>query len=223
MYASRVSPAGEVLDPAGFYVGPGYPSDVIFANGQFVVVSTPLTGSPSGDIRLTRILPSGQVLDPGGIVVAPDDPTTMIDVFPTIVSDGADYLVAWTENANFPNFFRTLRLARVTSAGVVVDPGGLLVTGLIAWTSRPSMAFDGNQFLLTWAPNFDQVYGMRVSKSADLIDTKPIIIDERVGNHWSSQVVFDGTQFVAGSSLVKNNTAVLRLRRHRAKQHARLV
>lgn len=213
MYASRVSPAGEVLDPAGFYVGPGYPSDVVFANGQFVVVSTPLTGSPSGDIRLTRILPSGQVLDPGGIVVAPDDPTTMIDVFPTIVSDGTDYLVAWTENANFPTIFRALRLARVTSAGVVVDPGGLLVTDLIPWTSRPSMAFDGNQFLLTWAPNFDQVYGMRVSKSADLIDTKPIIIDELIGNHWNSKVVFDGTQFVVGSSLVKDNTAVVRLRR----------
>lgn len=213
MYATRVSESGEVLDPAGFYVGPGYPSDIIFANGQFVVVSTSITGSPSGDIRITRILPSGQVLDPGGIVVAPDDPITMIDVFPTITSDGKDFLLVWTENGNIPTIFRSMRLARITSAGEVLDPGGLLLTDLIPWTSRPSLAFDGNQYLLAWAPNFDLIYGMRLSKSADLLDSKPIIIDDLVGNHQNLKVIFDGTRFVVGSSLVKDNAAILRMRR----------
>ncbi len=213
IYATRVSENGEVLDPAGFYVGPGYPSDIIFSNGQFVVVSTAITGSPSGDIRITRISPSGQVLDPGGIVVAPDDPNTMIDIFPTITSDGQDFIVVWTENGNFPTVFRAMRLARITSTGTVVDPGGLLVMDLIPWTSRPSLAFDGNQYLLAWAPNFDFIYGMRVSKSADLLDSKPIVIDDLVGNHQNLKVIFDGTKFVVASSLVKDNAATLRMRR----------
>src|SRR4051812_17672318 len=34
MYGTRITQAGEVLDPSGFYIGPGYPSDLAFANGQ---------------------------------------------------------------------------------------------------------------------------------------------------------------------------------------------
>ncbi|MBK9264195.1 MAG: hypothetical protein IPM54_30890 [Polyangiaceae bacterium] len=213
MYATRITQNGEVLDPSGFYLGSGYPADVTFANGQFVVVSTPLTASPSGDIRATRILPSGEVLDVGGIMVAEQDDTKLTYVYPTVASDGVDFLVAWASDEILPNTYRQMRIARLTAGGEVLDPGGKFITEFIPWTLYPSLAFNGNHYLLAWGPNFSPLQGMRISKSAQPLSFDPFVIDDFVGNHERVKVLYDGVNFAVGSGILDNGNHVFRLRR----------
>lgn len=213
MYGTRVLQSGEVVDKTGFYIGPGYPQDITFGNGEFVVVSTPVMSNPNGEIRATRISSAGQVLDPGGVVIAPDDVNSTVDVFPTIASDGTDFLIAWTENGNLPTVFRTLRLARLTAAGEVLDPGGKLFAELIPWTSTPALLFDGQQYLLAWTPSFDYIYGTRLSKNAEPLDPNPFIIDDFIGNHTQMKIVHDGTNFIVLSGLDNGVTKTIRMRK----------
>jgi hypothetical protein len=213
MYGTRIGQSGEILDPSGFYIGPGYPSSMTHANGQFVVVSTPIMNNPNGEIRATRISPAGKVLDPGGVLVAPDDATSSVDIFPVIASDGTDFLIAWTENGNSPMIFRSLRTARFTGAGEVLDPGGKLVTEIVPWTNPPGLAFDGQQYLLTWSPNFDNIYGLRLSKAADVLDSKPIVIDELIGNHKHLKTLHDGMNFLVVSGLDDGQNNTIRIRK----------
>jgi MYXO-CTERM domain-containing protein len=213
LYATRIKTTGEVLDPSGFYLGSGFASEVIFAKDQFVVISTPVTGSPQGDIRATRVLPSGQVLDPEGILVAGDDGSTLTIVHPTVATDGVDFMVAWSTSEVEPTTYRSLRVARVTADGTVLDPGGRLITEFVPWVRDPSIAFDGNQYLLAWSPSMDALYGLRIMKSGQVIDSKPFVIDDFIANHTNVEVLHDGTGFVVGAGVTVNDKPVLRLRR----------
>lgn len=213
MYGTRILQSGEVVDKTGFYIGAGYPQDITFGNGEFVVVSTPVMSNPNGEIRATRISPAGQVLDPGGVVIAPDDINSTVDVFPTVASDGTDFLIAWTENGNLPTVFRTLRLARFTAAGEVLDPGGKLFSELLPWTNTPSLLFDGQQYLLTWTPSFDYIYGTRLSKNAEPIDANPFIVDDFIGNHTQMKIVHDGTNFIVLSGIDNGVSKTMRMRK----------
>jgi len=213
MYGTRVLQSGEVVDKSGFYIGPGYPQDITFGNGEFVVVSTPVMSNPNGEIRATRISSAGQVLDPGGVVIAPDDVNSTVDVFPTIASDGKDFLIAWTENGNLPTIFRSLRLARFTGAGEVLDPGGKLFTELLPWTNTPSLYFDGQQYLLSWTPSFDYIYGTRLSKNAEPLDPNPFVIDDFIGNHTQLKTLHDGTNFIVMSGIDNGASKTMRVRK----------
>lgn len=213
MYGTRVLQSGEVVDKTGFYIGPGYPQDITFGNGEFVVVSTPVMSNPNGEIRATRISSTGQVLDPGGILIAPEDINSTIDVFPTVASDGTDFLIAWTENGNLPNIFRTLRLARFTAAGEVLDPGGKLFSEILPWTNTPSLLFDGQQYLLAWTPSFDYIYGTRLSKNAEPLDANPFIIDDFIGNHTQMKILHDGTNFIVLSGVDNGVNKTIRMRK----------
>jgi hypothetical protein len=91
--------------------------------------------------------------------------------------------------------------ARVSQAGVVLDPSGIAVSIETSFRYDPAVASDGSQFLVVWADQrhggfeFD-IYGARVSPSGAVLDTSGIPISTAAGFKFRPAVDFNGTDFL---------------------------
>ena len=71
-------------------------------------------------------------------------------------------------------------LTRVTPAGTVLDPTGMLIhpSSLAGYARRPAVAFDGSNYLVVWEDNrqlpkdglHNNVYAMRVTPAGQFLD-----------------------------------------------------
>jgi hypothetical protein len=164
VYATRVSRSGVVLDPA----------DVVISDAQGVQESSKVAAGDTSwlvvwqdnragwKIRAARVGYSGTVLDPGGFLVGAADSS---QTSPAVAYDGEDFLVVW-QTAQYGPW--TLRGARVTGAGQVLDPGGFPISGDISQDMEPvapTVASAAGEFLVAWqnarAPRY--VWAKRVS------------------------------------------------------------
>ena len=124
------------------------------------------------DIFAARVTPAGRVLDSMGIPVAfaEKDQSGAAVAF-----DGTNFLVVWEDCAGAYNVYG----ARVTPAGVVLDPMGFAISSR---ASRPALAFDGDNFLVVWEDhrNGDRtdIYGARVSQAGVVFDSGPVVRQE---------------------------------------------
>jgi hypothetical protein len=195
IYGARVTPQGMVLDTAGFVIseeanGQHWPS-VGFDGANYLVVWEDHR-SGSDEIYGTRVTPSGVVLDTLGFVIAH---TGSDQRAPVVGFDGANYLVVWVDRGGDINIYG----ARVTRAGVVLDPSGIAISLAPREQYYPSLAFDGTNFLVTWGDarrgSWD-AYGARVSTAGKVLDTAGIPIMQWPGDQYSPAVGFDGASFL---------------------------
>lgn len=149
IYATRLSSAGDVLDPDGIIIAAGIGNQVepaVASNGtDFLVVWSGPDGSGGSDIFGARVSGAGAVLDPGGITICgePD-----LQSNPAVASNGADYLVAWQDGrTSSPRIFA----GRVSAAGVALDGDGLAVSAASNGASAPALASNGANYLAAWA------------------------------------------------------------------------
>ena len=71
--------------------------------------------------------------------------------------------------------------ARVTSDGVVLDPGGIQITNTPATDEQsPAVAFDGTNYLVVWNTGHN-VFGARVSTSGTVLDPAGLTIATTTG------------------------------------------
>jgi hypothetical protein len=129
----------------------------------------------SGDIMAARVAPDGTVLDPGGFVVAA---TSTDEEFGRVSFDGTNFVVAW-QAGPFP---ATIRAARVSRAGVVLDAPALE----LGQGDGPEVAStsDGTS-LVTWeatidSGNSDAALARRLSSDGAVLDAAPGIVLEKL-------------------------------------------
>jgi large repetitive protein len=124
VYGARLTENGAVLDPSGIPIATG-PHDqrtsaVAFDGTNYLVVWT--DGTESGDIYCARVAPDGTVLDTAGIPVS----TAAGDQrAPAIAFDGVNFLIVWQDKRNGD---WDVYGSRVTPAGQVLDPAGILIS-----------------------------------------------------------------------------------------------
>jgi hypothetical protein len=70
-----------------------------------------------------------------------------IQLEPVIGFDGVNYLVVWNDGRGA---LSKLYGARVAQTGVVLDTGGVGLLNEFDLQAHPSIAFDGNNFLVAW-------------------------------------------------------------------------
>ncbi len=148
VFGARVSPAGGILDPVGFPIGPpgGAPA-VAFDGTNYLVVY-----NRNSDIHGARVSPSAVVLDTSGfpISTAPNN-----QVWPSVAFDGTNYLVAWYDTRNGTNITEVSVFgARVSPGGTLLDPDGIPISApLTAFSAMrgPGLAFHGTNYLIAWA------------------------------------------------------------------------
>lgn len=181
---SRVDSAGAVLDPNGILISTDincqYSTSASFDGTNYLVVWEDNRGDPFTDICGALVSPTGTVLgDPLGVAIAP-----LHQAHPDIASDGMNYLVVWEDNRNgFYDIFGT----RITPSGTVLDPWGIVVSDALYDQVRPSVAFNGTDYLVVWedcrASHREKIYGARVSPNGAVLDPEGIPIATDDGYH----------------------------------------
>lgn len=185
----RVSPAGQVLDPAPIVLA------MDSTGGNFVVASDGqnwavlYTGYSAGNngIRARRIGPDGSLLDPAGVVVFPGTYYLTSDLKASYAQ--GEYLFAWSDNG--------LQARRYDSQLQPLDPAPVL---LLPGTGE--VAASDDEFLVAWTrqtPLFtSEVVGTRFDANLDPIGANPFPISGSAPNvnHTTPRLVWDGSQWV---------------------------
>ena len=125
------------------------------------------------DIYGARVTPGGVVLDQFGIGIS----TAMGDqAGPAIAFDGTNYFVAWMDDRLGTQTGYEIYGARVSPAGVVLDPNGIFISAPLSPYGAilsPALAFDGTNYLVVWRDDRSQpsdIYGARVSPAGVVLD-----------------------------------------------------
>jgi hypothetical protein len=201
--AARVSQSGVLLDaPNGFAVGNGRYPWIAYGGGQYLVVWHGPGFGP--DIYGARILPDGTVLDPGGFAIF-TDPEDQDHA--SVASDGTDFFVAWHDyrggNSAAHNDGSTWG-ARVSAAGVVLDPQGITLADYARGQPPTVVVFDGTNYVTVWqTDNYParqrntDVYARRVSPSGVVQDALPLPLSASTGHQWAPTIGYGGGRYLA--------------------------
>ena len=203
IYGARVNAAGTVRDPDGIPIATGALNQgnpvVSFGGTDYLVAWTEDRGAPpsGADICGARVDTSGLVLDPGSIVISGSNGSQYA---PAIAFNGTVYLVVWTDLRNFMASSSDLYGARVSTSGIVLDPGGIPISTRSSMQMEPAVASDGTNFLATWTDtdggSGSDIYGARVSSSGTVLVPYDIGISQAYSNQTYSAVVFGAANYL---------------------------
>lgn len=202
IYGSRIDQAGVVLDPSGIQICSTIHSQTFPAvacdgtNYLAVWQDARDTTSNQYDIYGARLNTNGVLIDTNGFAVMAG-PELQIE--PSICCDGSNYFVVWEDR-------RTQALgingARVDTGGTVLDPGGIVISGIAnlpEW--QPSVTFNGADYLVVWTDDrngtYPDIYGARVDPNGTVLDTLNIPISLTSGVKGNAAVASNGSGFIA--------------------------
>lgn len=195
IFGARVSQSGVLLDSVAIpiSVGQGNQSRPSVAfDGTNYLVEWEDGRNVGFDIYGSRVTPAGVVLDSAGIAIstAPSRQDRS-----SIAFDGTNYLVVWDDYRDSPP---DIYFARVTPAGDVLDPQGVLISETEGYQWSPSVAFGDTSYLVVWEddlPGFD-VYGARVAPTGVVLDTTGVCISTSANNQDYSSIASSGTNYL---------------------------
>lgn len=185
IYASRISRDGAVLDPIGFPVNqsPGLQFNTAIAhNGsESLIVWQDGPGYAIAEedsrIRGTMVKADGRVQPPRGFLIGD---AFMDQSWPSVASNGQDFLVVWNDFRSGVNL--QIAVARVTSEGDVLDPGGRRITTHFGYDQQsPSVAYQNGHYLVAWeqfSGPAAEIYGLFLNATGDDIDSDPFLIGQ---------------------------------------------
>jgi len=193
VYGARVSPAGILLDPVGFGISTAtniqWKPSAAFDGNNFLVVWDDLRGGASQTYG-ARVTPAATVLDTSGIKISNE---IYSEGHPGVAFGGATSLVVWT-NSLTP--MSDICGARVSRAGVVLEPNGLLFSTIMYEQSAAATCFDGENFLVVWSDerkDSGDIYGARVTPAGVVLDPVDVPISTAVDDQAFPAVASDGT------------------------------
>jgi len=178
IFGARITPNGTVIDTSAILItdsivtsGTANPS-VAFGNTNYLVTWAELRD----DILCARVSPEGTVIDTVAIVVSN---TSDYNCHSDVAFDGTNYFVAW-ENYSWPYpEDGSIYGARISEAGVVLDPLGIAISTAPKNQEYPSVAFDGTNYLVVWQDFRNgecyDIYGAKVSPSGSIINTYEVV------------------------------------------------
>jgi hypothetical protein len=194
IYGARVNPAGHVLDTAGIPISTWLrcrPPAVAFDANEFLVVWG--DGRLGEDIYGTNVDMTGHVYPLDGIRI---DTSARTQCYPAVAFDGANFLVVWQDYRNYDT--TDIYAARVNHDGEVLDPRGFPVSAAAGYQGSPRVASDGANSLVVWTDGQSayDVYGARVSRAGQVLDTAGIPIAIGANDQLANDVAFDGADFL---------------------------
>ncbi|UCG43880.1 MAG: hypothetical protein JSU73_04480 [candidate division WOR-3 bacterium] len=197
IYASRVTTAGQALDTLGILVstagGDQWRAAVEYDGTNFMILWNDDRGGDN-DIYGARMTSEGTVLDPRGLVIVS---ASQGQWFPALVFGGGQYLVAWQHDWYMS--FREVFVARMATSGQVLDPGGKPASAAANSQSWPSIASDGQNFLVVWRDDnrgSGDINGARVLADGTVLDPAGIRISSSPSTQLQPVVGFGDTSYL---------------------------
>lgn len=212
---ARVTSSGAVLDSPALTLSPvsqrATEPSVAFGGGQYLVTWTLVSSllAEQDNILGARVSSSGAVIDTTPLVVshAPNDQDGS-----EVTSDGGGFFVVW-HDWRFGIAGQAFG-ARVSPAGVVLDPDGVHLSGRASVTNTgqndwgPQAAFVGDHYLAVWwtqEPG-SQIAAMRLTPAGVRLDPTSFAVSSGfLGDYALPALAGDGTtalSFWASSSAV---------------------
>ncbi|MEO0090132.1 MAG: T9SS type A sorting domain-containing protein [candidate division WOR-3 bacterium] len=198
IYGTRMTTSGIVLDTNGILLDYGYSSPeqlfpkVAFDGRNYFVVWEDYRNGEA-DIYGARVTPDGRILDPEGIGICN---TENYQISPAIAFDGTNYLIVWTD---YRNGEADIYGTRITPQGVVLDTNGIPISTAEIDQISPSLAFDGNNYLVVWRDfrsGWSDIYGARVTPQGIILDPDGIPISTAINEQYDPNVAFDGNNYL---------------------------
>ena len=196
---SRVSPDGAVLDPAGTVVynaAASHGPEVSSSGSDFLVV---WDADYSRQIFGARVTGSGVVLD--NITIS--HPTHGYRYYPKVAYDGTNYLVVWHDSRDGRVWDQySVHACRVSPSGAVLDTPSIRVSAVTSYSHDnqfPSVASDGNSFLVAWETNVTGPWGVRFTRITGdgiVLDSSGVMLNQEGDVARTPSVAFDGTNYL---------------------------
>lgn len=189
IFATRISPAGVVLDTSNLQIAVSAGSQknptVTFANGAYVVAweDFKVSGGTEADIKAATVTPAGAVTQLGTIAG-----TATTEIQPALASRGADALLAWNVGSDIK--------AAVFSGGSFGAP--FTVAGTAALEVDPAIAADpAGNYLVAWSEGAAASADARgqLVTSAGALSGAVFDISKANGAQNQIAAAFDGTNF----------------------------
>ena len=201
IYATRVSPAGVVLDSPPIVVDTDVTTSGLYwptvaSDGAFWAVAWRDLDVAAGIFTIdgARITPGGTVYDVGGKHLRRDT-VNSYPIGPQLAYAAGQYMLVWNEASN------RVMGQRLSSA---LDPlGGAFQLNTLAGSvgRNPRVAADGTNFFATWFEDryygSAQLYGTRVSAAGFVLDAAGIALTPAAGStQFTPTIAWDGTQWI---------------------------
>ena len=179
IYGARVSLGGILQDATGIAVstavGDQLQPAVAFDGTNYVVVWQD-NRSGTYDVYAARVAPNGTVLDAAGIAVST---AAGAQESPALAFDGTNYFAVWQDKRSGP--YADIYGARLSKAGVLVDPSGIAISTASNEQTIPAVDFDGFKYLVVWedkrhAATSPDIYGAKVDMAGTVLDPAGIAI-----------------------------------------------
>jgi hypothetical protein len=204
IYGARVTPACEIIDSVGIEIAhaansQNSPSVTFDGTNYFVVWSDKRNGLYNNDIYGARVSPSGVVLDPDGIAVSS---ASSYQLYPSVIFGNGYYFVVWQDGRfSGSSYWETdIYGARVDLSGNVLDPNGIRLAHASSFQSyvRPSVAFDGINYLAGWQSNNPyRLYGARVDTHGVVLDVPGFAVCSGTGGlPMDPKITFGGSYYL---------------------------
>ncbi len=193
--AARVTPSGVVMDSVPIVVSDSNRSysahpAVTFDGTNFLVVwNDDRDDSTQFKTYAARVTPGGAVLDPEGFLVS----SRRCDWARNAVAAGAGVsLVTWLD---LPGGTWEVWGARIAPDGTVLDSSGIPVAPDSSGAWSPSIAFDGDNFLVAMSnANTDDIHAAFVSPAGAVV--APFVLIQEPHVQYNQDVAFDGSNFL---------------------------
>ena len=201
--AARVSGAGLVLDDPAIEVRPIVTMDVVgpaavFDGMDYLLVWSDHRTEWNHGIYAARISLAGEVLDPDSVLVA-DDPWQIEDA-PAVAFGGPDAFVVWRDHRVSVNIYGS----RVTAAGEVRDPEGVLVTAAANVQKAPAIAAGGAGFLVAWEDYRDasplddtpDLYAARFDAAGEKLEAGALVVSAAAASQQFPAIAWNGADWL---------------------------
>jgi hypothetical protein len=201
IFASRVTPAGVVLDPGGLPIATSaiyqrYPS-LTFGEGSYFVTWERWDSAGCSGIWGSRVQTSGIPRDTG-FCVAPAGA-----FFAPVTFDGNRYFVSWRQDG--------IRATWVDTSGHIQNQSGSPVYAAANKQRQPSAAFNGTDYLVVWQDerpgDSADIRGIRVSQSGAQVDPHPFTLSAALKAQSNPAAASNGTDFLIVWSDLRTDTS----------------
>ncbi|MEN8224021.1 MAG: FlgD immunoglobulin-like domain containing protein [Bacteroidota bacterium] len=197
VWAARVTPDGEVLDPYGIQISVSMginaqePS-VAFDGTNFLIIWSEDRDTPGNfNIYGARVSPDGEVLDPGGFPICTE---SYAQILTGLSFNGTHYLAAWSDwrNSRFDIYG-----ARIEPNGTILEPDGIPIYSAPNNQAYVTVESDGSGWFLSWGAIYETVIrGVRVAGDGAVLDPDGIVISTGPEYRQWPDVSFDGTNYM---------------------------